>query len=443
LKNRSIKAMYVLRTFRSFNFQFFAMPYERRITLLAILACLPSVAAMLLLLPLIDVRLRFKVTIAAAVLFATVASLRYLRQRLAYSLLTLSNIAAGIRENEFSLRARAGEGDDAMTTLARELNLLTQAMRERRVDELEAAALVRAIVAEIDAAIFAFGGDGRVQLVNPAGARLLGLEREQILGRTREELGLDAMLESQNRLAVRRGSFREKGAEHELLVVSDVSRELRAEELLAWQRLVRVLTHELNNSLAPIKAIASSLEQTIAANVDPAEWSDDARRGFGIISSRAEALTRFTQAYARVARLPAPQLAPVALGTIVARVAGLAPRVSIETGPELVLQADADQLEQALINIVQNAVDATEETSGRVTVTWERRNGFADVVVRDEGPGVASGANLFVPFFTTKAGGTGIGLVLSRQIAEAHGGSLAVVNREDRAGAEARLTLPL
>jgi two-component system, NtrC family, nitrogen regulation sensor histidine kinase NtrY len=419
------------------------MHYERRITLLAVLACLPAVVTMLLILPLIDVRLRFKVTIAAAVLFATAAALRYLRQRLAYSLLTLSNIAAGIRENEFSLRARVDTGDDAMTSLARELNLLTQNMRERRVDELEAAALVRAIVAEIDAAIFAFGADGRVQLVNPAGARLVGMEQEQIIGRTREELGLDARLEAQNRLAVRRGSFREKGREHELLVVSDVSRELRAEELLAWQRLVRVLTHELNNSLAPIKAIASSLEQTIAEKVDPAEWSDDARRGFGIISSRAEALTRFTQAYARVARLPAPQLAPVALRTIVGRVAGLAPRVSIEAGPELTLHADADQLEQALINIVQNAVDASDETGGGVTVTWERRNGYADVVVRDEGPGVASGANLFVPFFTTKAGGTGIGLVLSRQIAEAHGGSLALTNREDRTGAEARLTVPL
>jgi two-component system nitrogen regulation sensor histidine kinase NtrY len=417
------------------------MHYERRITALAALACLPSIVTLLLVLPLIELRLRFKVTLAAVVLAATFVTLRYLRKRLAYSLLTLSNIAAGIRENEFSLRARTGSGDDALTTLARELNVLTQSMRSRRVDEVEAAALVRAIVTEIDAAIFAFGADGRVQLVNPAGARLLGMTDEQIVGHTREELALDRKLE--RGLAVRRGSFREKGREHELLVVSDVSRELRAEELLAWQRLVRVLTHELNNSLAPIKAIASSLEQTIAAGVDPAEWSDDARRGFEIISSRAEALTRFTQAYARVARLPAPRFAPVPLRTIVSRVAGLAPDVRIDAGPELTLQADADQLEQALINIVQNAVDASSETGGNVTVTWGRRNGFVDVVVRDEGPGVASGANLFVPFFTTKAEGTGIGLVLSRQIAEAHGGSLALKNREDRAGAEARLTLPL
>jgi two-component system nitrogen regulation sensor histidine kinase NtrY len=418
------------------------MHYERRITALAILACLPSLAALLLLLPLIDVRLRFKVTIAAAVLGASWLAVRLLRHRLAYSLLTLSNIAAGIRENDFSLRARLTSGEDAMAVLARELNLLARTMRERRVDELEAAALVRAIVTEIDAAIFAFGGDGRVQIVNPAGARLVGAPQEQIIGRTREELDLEQVLASQSRLAVRRSSFREKGQTHELLVVSDVSRELRAEELRAWQRLVRVLTHELNNSLAPIKAIASSLEQTIAANVDPAEWSDDARRGFGIISSRAEALTRFTQAYARVARLPAPRLAPMVLATVVSRIAVLAPRVSIEPGPEVIVHADADQLEQALINIVQNAVHAAAETGGGVTVTWQRRDGFVDLVVRDEGPGIASGANLFVPFFTTKEEGTGIGLVLSRQIAEAHGGTLTLANREG-GGAEARLTVPV
>jgi two-component system, NtrC family, nitrogen regulation sensor histidine kinase NtrY len=107
------------------------------------------------------------------------------------------------------------------------------------------------------------------------------------------------------------------------------------------------------------------------------------------------------------------------------------------------VRGDDVQLEQLLINLVRNAVDASMETNGRVEVGWQQKNGLVEVWIRDEGPGLASTANLFVPFFTTKAQGSGIGLVLSRQIAEAHGGTLTLENRQQLRGCEARLRLPL
>jgi signal transduction histidine kinase len=150
-------------------------------------------------------------------------------------------------------------------------------------------------------------------------------------------------------------------------------------------------------------------------------------------------------AYARLAKLPPPTLAPVAVDALVRRVVGLETRIppALVPGPEMTIQADADQLEQLLINVIRNAVDASLETQGGVRVGWNRQDGHLVVWVRDQGPGLPNTANLFVPFFTTKPSGSGIGLVLSRQIAEAHGGTLSLQNAPEGAGCEARLTLPL
>ena len=244
---------------------------------------------------------------------------------------------------------------------------------------------------------------------------------------------------------MRRSAFRESGMPHELLVLSDLSRPLREEERQAWQRLIRVLGHELNNSLAPIKCMAGTLETLLKRQPRPSDWEDDMRRGLEVIEGRAAALTRFLEAYSRLARLPSPKLQAVEAGAVLRRVVGLESRtvIAVTPGPDLTVLADPDQLEQLLINLLRNAVDAALETGGGVAVAWTRHADQLEVCIEDEGPGLANTSNLFVPFFTTKPTGSGIGLVLSRQIAEAHGGSLTVENRKERMGCEVRLRLPL
>jgi len=314
------------------------------------------------------------------------------------------------------------------------------------------------VMVEIDVAVFTFDGARALRLVNRAGERLLTQPAEQLLGRSAAELGLAACLEGPSpriedaafaggsgRYEVRRTTFRQGGRPHQLLVLADVSRPLRDEERQAWQRLIRVIGHEINNSLAPIKSIAGSLESMLARDRIPEDFNDDMRRGLAVIAARSDSLSRFTTAYARLAKLPAPRLDTVRVLDLVHRVAGLETRLAVRVidGPGVTVRADPDQLEQLLINIVHNAADAALETGGGVTIGWKLEGRSLDLWIDDEGAGLTNASNLFVPFFTTKPGGSGIGLVLSRQIAEAHGGSLTLENRTDRSGCRAYLRLPL
>jgi nitrogen fixation/metabolism regulation signal transduction histidine kinase len=433
---------------------------ERRALLLSLLATLPAVATALLLLASSPFTSGVR-WLAGSILVASWVSGAFLVERqLVRSMQSISNVLGALRDGDFSVRAHRRGDSGALDTVFAEINAFAQTLSRQRAGAGEVSALLAKVIAEVDVAVFAFDRELQLKLVNHAGERLYEPSAAPRLGAHASKLGLLPLLQGPTPRTVelpfpggpgqwelRRSTFRLEGLPHELLVLSDLRRALREEERQAWQRIIRVIGHEINNSLAPIHSIASDLR--LALNLPsaerPADFEQDLVRGLAIIDRRSASLERFMTSYARLAKLPAPRLAAVDVNTWLHRVVDLERRmvVRLSAGPPLVIQGDEDQLDQLLINVIRNAVDAASETGGEVEVSWRKIARTLEVLVKDDGPGVADTRNLFVPFFTTKPDGSGIGLVLSRQICEAHRGTLTLESRTDRSGAIARLLLPL
>jgi len=449
--------------------------YERRINLFALFVALPGMVLSGVFIWLQSWQLESKLTVIFLELFIWWLLAMALQEQTTRPLQTLANVIAALREEDYSFRARGAATDDALGELSLEVNALADLLADQRIRAIEATALLRRVVEEIEVPLFTFDPDQILRLVNSAGERLLQQPAVRLLGRTAKEIGLDKCLSVESetvvpltfqapnaRWLVRRSSFRQRGVPHTLVVLSDVSRALREEERGAWQRLIRVLGHELNNSLTPIKSIAGSLHAQVSKTVLDADARQDFQRGLAIIGTRADSLNRFLQAYRQLAQMPPPALRKTPLPPIVERVAGLETRLRVQIipGPDVELMLDPDQFEQMLINLVRNAVEAALEPRHRengiqegnvpvspdsdpqVIMHWELTDRDLVLTVDDNGPGFLNPSNAFVPFYTTKPAGSGIGLVLCRQIAEAHGGSIELMNVKERKGCRARILLP-
>jgi two-component system, NtrC family, nitrogen regulation sensor histidine kinase NtrY len=441
------------------------LSFERRLRLWLYLLGLPMTVLCWLLLRRYSVEPVEQWFVLLALVLGWMFAVSVLMEQITRPLQTLANVVAALREDDFSFRARGGQRDDAIGDLALEVNRLAGTLQGQRAGALEAMALVERVMRSMQSPVLAFDPEGRLRLLNVAGERAFGLRVQTALGNSAMELELQDLLHVADdevislgigqqpvRWVVKRASFRLRGIPHTLLVLSDVSAALREEERLAWERLIRVLGHEINNSLTPIKSIAGSLRGRLAVLNDISAERADFERGLEVIENRSESLNRFLQAYRQLMGLPAPKLGSVSLTTLAERVAQLERRVAVTVTAteDVLLQIDGDQIEQAMINLVRNAADAAlspDAANGgvaHVEISWQAAGAEVVIAIVDNGPGLSNASNLFVPFYTTKPGGTGIGLVLAQQIAQAHRGSVQLANRLDGlAGCKADLRLPL
>ncbi len=433
--------------------------FAKRINLYALLMLAPPIIVMLVLLFSGHFSLKVWVTSLAFVGVTSLIYFRWLMHSVFRPVQSASNLVSAIREGDFSMQSRPSSTQDALGELYHEINLLTNDLKRQNQQAVESRILLNGVMDHTDVAIMAFDSHRRITLSNRAGCELLNSVKSDCIGKSAEDFDIKTILEieeskpfshtfpgANGRWTVRRKEFRENGVPHTLILIQDLSKSLREEERMAWKRLIRVMGHELNNSLAPIKSISTTLNTLVSRESISAELKEDLEDGLHVIQKRADALSRFVGDYSKIAKLPAPSKSLFSLNDLVGRIVDLhdfkGRTIKAEECCALEIYADEAQVEQLLINLIKNAIEANLATSGHTLIRCVREPKRIIIEVLDEGLGLASSENLFIPFYSTKPGGSGIGLTLSQQIAENHEGGLELVNREDRTGCVARVSLP-
>lgn len=429
---------------------------EHKLTAALIIASLPMLfMALYLLWSHAEFSWHMRVFLSAVMLLPWLFALLWQSSRITQQWRVLVNVAESVRLGDYGFRIRGAQDPGALGELVRELNSLAEQLRQQRLHALEQQLLVDKIIRDIDVAIFAFDHRQRLTLANRLALRLLQAPLENVRGQSAEALGLKALLELDHSRTiehqfagqtgqwnVRVDQYREQGLPHYLLFVSDLQHLLRREEQKLWTRLIRVLSHEVNNSLSPIISISESL-RSIADRSD-SEAIEDTQQGLHVIQERASSLTRFVQRYAELARLPTPQCQSQDLRRVLTGLQTMAEGSALEMDiapSPLPVFIDAGQIQQALLNLLKNAREASD-TPQTIALRAQTQGQHIQLQIIDQGKGIANTSNLFVPLYTTKPGGSGIGLLICRQIIEAHGGSLTLRNRDDGPGCIAEMLLP-
>ncbi len=369
----------------------------------------------------------------------------------------LSSLIEAAREHEYSIKATHARDKGELAALYLQVNYLIGDMEGGRHAEQELLGMLRKVVSQIGVAIIACDALDKILLVNPPAAKLLRSTETDLMGVNFAETALaDVPLTSEpqvldfsfpgaeSRWQVSQQWYRHQGKPSRIVFIADLRQVLAEEEILVWQRLIRVVSHEVNNSLTPITSLCQTLE-TIISRGDAVEFSGALRDGLSVIGQRAKDLKEFISVYSRIARLPEAQKIVFPAARLIERMQGIFAQSSVERVediPDASLYGDPVHLEQALINLIKNALEANEGNSKPVQLGCSIRDGYCEFVIVDNGRGIANTDNLFVPFYTTKADGAGIGLVLCRNVAAMHFGRVTLENRSDGQGAVARLLLP-
>jgi len=434
-------------------------PFEAHLIRLVLLASLPLLLLLLWMMVLANISIWLILLTglfgSLMILYASYS----IYQKISYQFRSISNLLEALIQGDYALRARSDQSGGALDELVSAMNDLAQGMSQQRWESVESQLLLRTIIEHIDVAIIALTQNNQIRFSNPAADHLLQLHNPSSNQQLLQQLAFVQELTSgchqlvelslgyqQGRFNVYIEEFRDAGKQHKLLFITDMRSLLRTEERKAWQDLIRVISHEINNSLSPIASISQTLKRLIERDVRGETLAEDLREGLHIISERAIGLSQFVESYKQLAKLPEPQIQPLAIRPLVEKIVALFNHTAIEIETEInfTLQLDPIQFEQVLINLIKNAVEATALTnpSSIIKIRWAVSHQFFKLDICDQGTGISNSNNLFVPFYSTKKQGSGIGLVLSRQIIEAHNGRLTLSN-QDSGGCCASIELPV
>ncbi|CAM3699627.1 Sensor protein FixL [Vibrio aerogenes CECT 7868] len=377
------------------------------------------------------------------------------RHQLDYHLTTILNLVESLNQQEFSLRGKLSGQNDTMDTLLAQINQLSETMQHQSLALNQHQYLINTILRNVDVAVLAVNASQQIAFANDGAAALYQMTPDQLQHQSAAALNLLPLINGQNRQVTEwhfpAGQHRyqiiydhyfELGQQHTLLFITDVSDMLRGETHKAWKNLLRVLSHEINNTLTPVASLSQTLRQLLP------ETKDDALRevdhGLAMIEERAGNLKQFINSYRQLTQLPEPKLTQTRIDSLIRSVLPLFTDrpITLLTETPIEIQVDPAQLQQLLINTLKNADEAMADKQQPIEINWQQQPGSTTLIITDRGTGITNPDNLFVPFYSTKSGGSGIGLMLCRQIAQNHGGDYTLRDRRDSPGCMATLTLP-